>query len=108
MAQIIPPKPSSLDNTESREMEKTENMPIWVYLAFSSISTRKGALLLILVCVVFSIYCIPWPLFFASQDWVVKIFLIEDWSWFGMMVPITFWYWLSLRWVDNKSGWPDS
>ena len=89
-------------------MEKTDNMPIWVYLAFSSIATRKGALLLISACVVFSIYCIPWSLFFASQDWIVKIFLIKDWSWFAMMVPITFWYWISLRWIDNNSGWADT
>jgi hypothetical protein len=86
-------------------MEKTGNMPLWVYLAFSSISKRKWALLLIWACMLFSIYCVPWPLFFASHDWVVKIFLIEDWSWFAMMVPVTCWYWMSLRWVDNNSGW---
>jgi hypothetical protein len=88
-------------------MEKTENMPIWVYLAFSSISTRKGALLLILFCLVFSVYCIPWQLLFPGRDWVVQIFLIKGWSWFAMMVPITLWYWLSLRWIDNNSGWLD-
>jgi len=88
-------------------MEKTDSMPIWVYLAFSSIATRKGALLLITACVVFSIYCIPWSLFFARQNWVEKIFLIGDWSWFAMMIPITFWYWISLRWIDNNAGWED-
>jgi len=88
-------------------MEKTENMPIWVYLAFSSIATRKGALVLIFTCVAFSIYCMPWSLLFPGRDWVGQIFLIEDWSWFAMMIPITFWYWLSLRWVENNSGWPD-
>ena len=87
-------------------MEKTENMPMWVYLAFSSITTRKGALLLILACVVFSIYCIPWRLLLPGQDWVAQIFLIEDWSWLATMIPITFWYWVSLRWIDNNSGWP--
>ena len=86
-------------------MEKTDKMPIWVFLAFSSIASRKGALLLIRVCVIFTLYCIPWPLFVTDQVWVNKIFLIEDWSWFAMMVPIVFWYWLSLRWVDNHSGW---
>ncbi len=86
-------------------MEKTDNMPIWVYLAFSSIATRKAALLLIWACLAFSIYCIPWPQLLAGQGWVVKIFLIEDWSWFAMMAPITFWYWISLRWVDNNSEW---
>jgi hypothetical protein len=89
-------------------MEKTDNMPIWVYLAFSSITTRKGAVLLILACVVFTIYCIPWPIYFANQDWIVKIFLIKDWSWFAMMVPVTFWYWMSLWWVDHNSGWADT
>ncbi|MCK5307921.1 MAG: hypothetical protein KAJ73_04850 [Zetaproteobacteria bacterium] len=89
-------------------MEKTDNMPVWVFLAFSSITTRKGALVLTWVCAVFTIYCIPWPLGFTSQDWVAKIFLIEDWSWFAMMVPITFWYWLSLRWIDSNSGWENT
>ena len=88
-------------------MEKTKNMPMWVYLAFSSITSRKGALLLILACVVFSIYCIPWRVLLPDTDWVEQIFLVEDWSWFAMMLPITFWYWLSLRWIDNNTGWPD-
>jgi len=89
-------------------MEKTSNMPIWVYLAFSSITTRKGALLLIGSCIVFSVYCIPWVMLFPDYDWVERLFLIGDWSWFAMMLPITFWYWLSLKWVDNNSGWPDT
>jgi hypothetical protein len=55
----------------------------------------------------FSIYCLPWPQFFPDQGWIAQIFLIEDWSWFGMMVPITLWYWLSLRWIDANSGWPE-
>ena len=89
-------------------MEKTDNMPIWVFLAFSSIEKRRGALLLIRACAVFAVYCIPWSLLFTGQDWIAKIFLIEDWSWFAMMVPITFWYWLSLRWVDNNTGWAET
>ena len=86
-------------------MKKTGNMPIWVYLAFSSIKTRKGALVLIWACIVFSIYCIPWSLFFASRNWVETIFRIDDWTWFAMMIPMTLWYWMSLRWIDNNSGW---
>jgi len=89
-------------------MEKTDDIPLWVFLAFSSISTRKGALALTWASVVFSIYSIPWSLGFASQDWVAAtIFLIDDWSWLAFMVPITFWYWMSLRWIDNNSGWED-
>jgi hypothetical protein len=82
-------------------------MPIWVYLAFSSISTRKGALILIWVSVVSTIYCLPWSRFITPHDLVNKIFLIDDWSWFAMMVPVTFWYWISLKWIDKNSGWAD-
>lgn len=86
-------------------MEKKDNMPLWVFLAFSSINTRKGALILIWSCIVFSIYCIPWVKFFADQEWVSKIFLIDDWSWIAMIVPMIIWYWLSLRWIDKNAVW---
>jgi hypothetical protein len=86
-------------------VEKTDNMPLWVFLAFSAIDTRKGALILIWVCLAFTLYCLPWSQLITGQDWIKKLFLIEDWSWFAMMVPITLWYWLSLRWLDNNSGW---
>jgi hypothetical protein len=59
-------------------MEKKDNMPLWVFLAFSSINTRKGALILISSCVVFSLYCIPWNHFFINQEWVGKVFLIDE------------------------------
>jgi hypothetical protein len=80
-------------------------MPIWVYLAFSSIATRKTALFLIWACAIFSIYSIPWATFFTSQEGLVDVFLIRDWSWFAMMAPMTTWYWMSLRWVDRNLGW---
>ncbi len=86
-------------------MEKKDNTPLWVFLAFSSINTRKGALILIWSCIIFSLYCIPWSLFFLDQEWVAKIFLIDDWSWLAMMVPMIVWYWLSLRWVDKNTAW---
>lgn len=86
-------------------MEKSEKMPLWVYFAFSSISKRRGALLLILASVVFTLYCIPWAGYFDSPGWLASLFVINDWSWFAMMVPITLWYWLSLRWLDKNSGW---
>jgi hypothetical protein len=87
-------------------MEKSDDTPIWVFLAFSSIETRKGALLLIWACLIFSVYCFPWALFFADAGWVSSVFLIDDWSWIAMMAPIMVWYWLSLKWVDRNSGWP--
>ena len=86
-------------------MERTDNMPIWVFLAFSSIPSRRGALWLIWICVAFTIYCIPWSLIITGNDWVAKIFMIDDWSWIAMMIPIVIWYWLSLRWVDTNSAW---
>jgi hypothetical protein len=86
-------------------MEKKESTPLWVFLAFSSISTRKGALILIWSSFVFTLYCIPWSLFFTEQVWVSKVFLIDDWSWLAMMVPVIVWYWLSLRWVDKNDTW---
>lgn len=86
-------------------MEKKENMPIWVFLVFSSISTRKGASLLILASFLFSIYCIPWSILFPNTSWLFDIFLIDDWSWLAMMVPITVWYLVSLRWMDKNSAW---
>ncbi|MCF6251898.1 MAG: hypothetical protein L3J75_11610 [Methylococcaceae bacterium] len=88
-------------------MERKESTPLWVFLAFSSISTRKGALILIWSSFVFTLYCIPWSLFFADQVWVSKVFLIDDWSWLAMMVPVIVWYWLSLRWVDKNDTWED-
>ena len=85
-------------------MEKSKNMPLWVFLAFSSIETRKGAKILIMCSAIFSIYCIPWPLIFNAE--IIKtVFLIDDWSWIAMMLPIVAWYWLSMRWVDKNNGW---
>ena len=86
-------------------MKKTDTTPLWVFLAFSSIETRKGALILIWSSILFSLYCIPWVSYFNDNDWVVKLLLIDDWEWFAMMMPMVAWYWVSLRWVDKNSGW---
>jgi len=86
-------------------MEKKDNMPLWVFLAFSSINTRKGALILIWSTFVFTLYCFPFSLFFTDQAWVKQVFLIDDWSWLSMMVPMVMWYFLSLRWIDKNKAW---
>ena len=86
-------------------MEKKDNTPLWVFLAFSSIETRIGAVRLIWASIIFTLYCLPWPLFLSTQDLFINKILIEDWSWFSMMAPIITWYWLSLRWVDRHEGW---
>jgi hypothetical protein len=86
-------------------VEKKETTPLWVFLAFSSINTRKGALILIWSCIIFSVYCIPWSLLYTEPAWIAKVFLIDDWSWLAMMIPMIIWYWLSLKWADKHSAW---
>lgn len=88
-------------------MTKTKHTPLWVFLAFSAIETRKGALLLIWACAIFSLYCLPWTLMFgeALGELGKTIFLIDDWSWIAMMLPMTLWYVVSLRWMDKHDGW---
>ena len=89
-------------------MEKTNDMPIWVYLALASIETRRTALLLVYGSALFCLYCIPWAQLYPAPAWLGSLFLIGDWSWLAMMVPMTLWYWLSLRWADKHSRWSES
>jgi len=88
-------------------MNKTKKTPLWVFLAFSAIETRRGALILIFSCAVFTLYCLPWTVFMSEilGETGRKIFLIDDWSWAAMMTPITLWYAASLIWMDKNNGW---
>jgi hypothetical protein len=86
-------------------MTKNKATPLWVFLAFSNIQTRKTALLMIWSSLLFSLYCIPWMKLFISVPWIPKVFLIDDWTWFAFMIPMVVWYWLCLRWVDKNTGW---
>ncbi len=89
-------------------MEKTDKPPLWVFLAFSSINTRKAALILIWSCVLFTLYCIPWVQFFPDEKWVATLFLIDDISWVIMMIPMVIWYLFSLRWMDKNQAWENN
>lgn len=89
-------------------MIKTDKMPMWVFLAFSSINTRKGAIILIWSSLLFTIYCIPFTKFVPNNGWLAKLFLIDDWSWFAMMLPMTVWYWISLKWIDKHGEWENA
>lgn len=89
--------------TDSNKTSNTK-IPLWVFLAFSSIQKRKHALILIWVCIIFSVYSLPWSIF-ISNALVSSLFLIDDWSWVAMMLPISAWYILSLRWMDNNEAW---
>jgi hypothetical protein len=79
-------------------------LPFWVLLAFSSIEKRKHAILLIWACIIFTLYCLPWASF-TSNEIISSVFLIDDWSWIAMMIPICLWYLLSLRWMDKNNAW---
>jgi hypothetical protein len=81
-----------------------KKMPVWVLLAFSSIHQRKHAIVLIWASIIFTLYCLPWTLF-INNEIISTLFLINDWSWIVMMIPICIWYILSLRWMDNNNGW---
>lgn len=85
-------------------MTETKKTPLWVMLAFSSIPTRKAALILIGACFVFTAYCLPWATF-SDNEMVATVFLIDDWTWIAMMIPMCIWYLLSLRWMDKNQGW---
>ena len=85
-------------------MKKIDKTPLWVSLVYANVHTRKMALIMVIFCVVFTFYCVPWVQFSKSSV-VTELFLIEDWSWFAMMIPMTIWYWISLKWVDKNAGW---
>ena len=86
-------------------MQKTDTMPMWVFLALSSVETRKTALMLTLFNIVFTAYCIPWVTLYSGVDWVAQLFFFEDWEWFAWSSPMSIWYWLSIKWVDKNRGW---
>ena len=89
---------------DDRKKESSAKMPLWVLLAFSSIQKRNHAIILIWACVLFTLYCLPW-MNFTDNEIVSTLFLIDDWSWIAMMIPICFWYILSLRWMDQNNAW---
>jgi hypothetical protein len=90
------------------DINKTSTkLPIWVLFAFSSIQKRKSAIRLILASVIFTIYCLPWANF-VNHEIILKLFVIEDWSWVAMMIPVNIWYLLSLRWMDKNEAWENA
>lgn len=74
-------------------MQRTQNMPLWVFLGLANINTRKGALILFSSCLAFSVLSLPLS------------YYLNDWSWAAVMFPCSLWYWLCIRWVDRHSGW---
>ncbi len=94
-----------MDNlTKTKTTAETKKMPFWVLLAFSAIHKRKHALILISASIIFMLYCFPFTKFIDNEI-VAKLFLIDDWSWIAMMIPVCIWYILSLRWMDKNNAW---
>ncbi|ROS01249.1 hypothetical protein EDC56_1678 [Sinobacterium caligoides] len=91
-------------------MLKTERIPWWVFFAFSAIETRKGALILITVCVLFTVGCIPdLNVYLSNSVGIPEDYqLVDDWSWLMMMVPMTLWYVAALWWSDKNGAWQQS
>ena len=86
-------------------MEGRSPRPLWVDLVFSVINKRKHALMLIWASVAFTAYCVPWEKFIGAEHSLAFLFLIDDWSWLALMVPILAWYLLALRWMDKAGAW---
>ena len=91
----------------SQDNKQSPKMPLWVLLAFSSISKRKHAIILIWASILFTVYCFPW-INFTDHELVASLFLIDDWSWITIMIPICAWYLLSLRWMDQNKSWENT
>lgn len=68
----------------------------WILLGLSSIETKKGAMTLFIFFLASSFACIP-----------VSIYL-DDWSWAGMMFPLSLWLWLCIKWGDKNLVWKTS
>jgi len=88
----------------TEENTTSPKMPIWVLLAFSSIHKRKHAIILIWASILFTLYCFP-IVNFVNNEIISTLFLIDDWSWIALMIPICIWYLLSLRWMDKNNAW---
>lgn len=74
-------------------MQRTSDMPLWVFLGLANINTRKGAMWLFQACFLFSLASIPLS------------YYLDDWSWVAFMFPCSLWYWLCIRWMDNNAAW---
>jgi hypothetical protein len=88
-------------------MKITEHTPFWVKLVYANIHTRKSAKWMIISCIVFGFYSIPWAQL-STNALIAKLFLIHDWTWCISMVPLSIWYWLALKWVDQHAAWDDA
>ena len=78
-------------------MTKSENMPIWVFLAVMNFETRKGANVMVWISLLITLVCVPLSYY--------QPFETVDWTWIAMMAGTTLWYWLSMKWVDKNTGW---
>jgi hypothetical protein len=78
--------------------------PFWVQAATSTVRSARGGRWLVGVCVLCSVYCLPWPVLLGQveQPW----YLAPDWSWFVVMLAMTAWYAIAVRWMNRHRAWP--
>jgi hypothetical protein len=74
-------------------MQRSNNMPLWVFLGLMNVETRKGARILVYLMIVCAFASIP-------LSWY-----LTDWLWAVTIVPMGIWYWLCLRWADRHAVW---
>lgn len=74
-------------------MERSNSMPLWVFLGLMNVETRKGARILVYLMILVSVLSIPASLYYA------------DWTWAATLLPMGLWYWLCLRWADKHAIW---
>ena len=80
-------------------------VPWWVFAAVFYIKTRAGGAWLLGICLASTLYCLPWSQFLNANSRIAWLFLAPDWSWFAIMVPMTLWYWLAVRWMNRNNAW---
>ena len=85
--------------------QATERNPLWVDLVFSMTPKRVQALWLIASSAIFTLYCVPWVLFFPENATVETVFKISGWDWLALMVPVMLWYFAALFWMDKNKRW---
>lgn len=74
-------------------MERTDEMPEWVYLGLWGLNSRIAALSFMWICAVVGSVSLVATGRYPMAQWGAYMLLA---------VP---WYWLSIRWVDQHGSW---
>jgi hypothetical protein len=89
-------------------MKKQDDTPTWGFLAFASVKTRRGGLMMVGLNALSCLYCIPWSHYAGNATWVAKVFIVHNWYWLPVMIAITAWYGLGFQWINRHDAWSDA